>query len=66
MIEIERKILDLMQSMGNEHEDWEATYHFFKSLWEPINRISEDRQMFLRMKIQDHISGDPKTKRDPK
>jgi len=25
------------------------------SLWEPINRLPEDRQMFLRMKIQEMI-----------
>jgi len=55
MIEIERKKLDLMQSMGNGHEDWDTIYHFFMSLWEPINRLPEDRQMFLRMKIQEMI-----------
>jgi hypothetical protein len=65
MIEIERKKLDLMQSMGNGGEDWDTTYHFLMSHWEPINRLPGDRQMFLRMKIQD-ISGDSKTKRDPK
>jgi len=53
--------------MGNGREDWDTTYHFLMSLWEPINRLPEDRQLFLRMKIQeDDISGDPKTKRDPK
>jgi len=55
MIEIERKKLDLMQSMGNGREDWDTTYHFLMSLWEPINRLTEDRQMFLRMKIQEII-----------
>jgi len=55
MIEIERKRLDLVQSMGNGHEDWDTTYHFLMSLWEPINRLPEDRQMFLRMKIQEMI-----------
>jgi len=52
MIEIDRKKLDLMQSMGNGREDWDTTYHFLMSLWERINRLAEDRQMFLRMKIQ--------------
>ena len=55
MIEIERKKLELMQSMGNGREDWDTTYHFLMSLWEPINRFPEDRQMFLRMKIQEMI-----------
>jgi len=55
MIEIERKKLDLMQSMGNGREDWDTTYHFLMSLWEPINRLPEDSQMFLRMKIQEMI-----------
>jgi len=55
MIEIERKKLDLMQSMGNGREDWDTTYHFLMSLWEPINRLPEDRQMFLRVKIQEMI-----------
>ena len=55
MIEIERKKLDLMQSMGNGREDWDTTYHFLMSLWEPINRLPEDRQMFLRVKIQEVI-----------
>jgi hypothetical protein len=36
MIEIEGKKLDLMQSMGNGREDWDTTYHFLMSLWEPI------------------------------
>jgi hypothetical protein len=53
VIEIERKKLDLMQSMGNGREDWDTTYHFLMSLWEPINRLPEDRQMFLRIKIQE-------------
>jgi len=44
MIEIERKKLDLMQSMGNEREDLDTTYHFLTSLWEPINRLPEGRQ----------------------
>ena len=55
MIEIERKKLDLIQSMGNGREDWDTTYHFLMSLWKPINRLTEDRQMFLRMKIQEMI-----------
>jgi len=55
MLEIERKKLDLMQSTGNGHEDWDTTYHFLMSLWEPINRLPEDRQMFLRMKTQEMI-----------
>jgi hypothetical protein len=55
MIETERKKLDLMQSMGNGLEDWDTTYHFLISLWEPVNRLQEDRQMFRRMKIQDMI-----------
>jgi hypothetical protein len=55
MIEIERKKLDLMRSMGNVHEDWDTTYHFLMSLWEPVSRLPEDRQMFLRMKIQEMI-----------
>jgi hypothetical protein len=64
MIEIERKKRDLMQSMGNGREDWDTTYHFLMSLWEPINRLPEDRQMFLRMKIQETIFQEtPKTKR---
>jgi len=50
-----RKKLDLMQSMGNGREDWDTTYHFLMSLWKPINRLPEDRQMFLRMKIQEII-----------
>jgi len=52
MIETERKKLDLMQSISNGREDWDTTYHFLMSLWEPINRLLEDRQMFLRMQIQ--------------
>jgi len=32
MIEIERKKLDLMQSMGNGCEDWDTTNHFLMSL----------------------------------
>ena len=55
IIEIERKKLDLMQSMGNGHEDWDMTYHFLMTLWEPMNRLPEDRQMFLRMKIHKKI-----------
>jgi hypothetical protein len=55
MIETERKKRDLMQSMGNRCEDWDTTYYFLMSLWEPINRLPEDRQMFLHMKIQDMI-----------
>jgi hypothetical protein len=52
MKENERKKRDLMQSMGNGREDWDTTYRFLMSLWEPINRLPDDRQMFLRMKIQ--------------
>ena len=55
MIEIERKKLDLMQSVGNGRQDWDTKYHFLMNLWEPINRFPEDRQMFLRMKIQEMI-----------
>ena len=55
MIETERKKLDLMQSMGNGREEWDTTYHFLMSLWEPIKRLSEHRQMFLRMKFQEMI-----------
>ena len=55
MTEIEREKLDLMQSMGNGREDWDRIYHFLMSLWEPINRLPEDRQMFLGMKIQEMI-----------
>jgi hypothetical protein len=36
MIEIERKKLDLMQSMGNGREDWDTIHQFFMSLWEPM------------------------------
>ena len=57
-METERKKLDLMQSMGNGREDWDTTYHFLTSLWEPINRLPEDRHEHLR----DDISGDPKQK----
>jgi len=57
-IEIERKKLDLMQSTGNGREDWDTTYRFLMSLWEPINRLPEDRQMFLRVKIQEMIFQD--------
>jgi len=31
------------------------TYHFLMSLWIPIKRLPEDRQMFFRMKIQEII-----------
>jgi len=62
IIETERKKLDLMQSMGNGREDRDTTYHFLMSLWEPINRLPADRHENSR----DYISGDPKTKRDPK
>jgi len=55
MIQIERKKLDLMQSMGNGREDWDTTYHFLTSLWEPVKRLPEDRQMFLHVKIQEMI-----------
>jgi hypothetical protein len=53
MIEIERKKLDVMQSMENRREDWDTTYRLLISLWEPINRLPDDRQMFLRIKIQE-------------
>jgi hypothetical protein len=67
MIEIERKKLDLMQSMGDGREDWNTTYHFLMSLWQPINSLPEDRQMFLRMKIQEMIFQETqKQKADPK
>ena len=55
MIEIERKKLDLMQSMGNGREEWDTTYHFLMSLWERISKLPQDRQMFLRMKIQEMV-----------
>jgi hypothetical protein len=55
MIEIERKKLDQMQSMGNGCEDWDTIYHFLMSLREPINRLPEERQMFLHMKIPEMI-----------
>jgi hypothetical protein len=55
MIEIERKKLDVMQSMDNRREDWDTTYHFLMSLWKPINRLPEERQMFLHIKIQEMI-----------
>jgi hypothetical protein len=55
MIEIERKKLDLMQSMGKEQEDRDMTYHFLMSLRDPINKLPENRQMFLHMKIQEMI-----------
>jgi len=32
MIEIKRKKLDLIQSTGNEREDWDTTYHYLMSL----------------------------------
>ena len=54
-IEIEKKKLDLMQSMANGREDWDTTYLFLMSLWEPINRLPEDRQIFPRMKIQEML-----------
>jgi len=44
-----------MQSMGNGREDWDTTYNFLMSLWEPINRLPEDKRLFLLMKIQDMI-----------
>jgi hypothetical protein len=55
MIEIERKKLDLMQSIGKEQGDRDTTYHFLMSLRDPINKLPENRQMFLRMKIQEII-----------
>ena len=67
MIEIERKKLDLMQAIVKGCEDWDTTYHFLMSLWEPINRLPEDRQMFLCMKIQEMIFQETqKDKRDTK
>jgi hypothetical protein len=51
MIEIERKTLDLMHSVGKEQEDRDTTCHFLMSLRDPINKLPENRQMFLRMKI---------------
>jgi hypothetical protein len=51
MIEIERKKLDLMQSMGKEQEDRNTTYNFLMSLRDPINKLPGNKQMFLRMKI---------------
>jgi len=44
-----------MQSMGNGREDGDTTNHFVMSLWEPINRLPEDRQTFLRMKFKEVI-----------
>jgi hypothetical protein len=41
--------------MGNGVEDWDTTYHILMSLWECINRLPEDRLMFLHMKIQEMI-----------
>jgi hypothetical protein len=54
MIETARKKLDVLQSksISNRREEWDTTYHFLMSLWEPINRLPEDRQMFLRVKIE--------------
>jgi hypothetical protein len=66
IIKLERKKLDLMQSMGNGREDWDTTYHFLMSLWEPINRLREDSQMFLRIKIQETIFLETPQKRDIK
>ena len=56
MIGTERKKFDLMQTMGNGREDWDTTYHFLTSLWEPTNRLPEDRRLFLRVKIQETYS----------
>jgi len=66
MIEIERKKLDLMQLMGNGREDWDTTYHFLMSFWEPINRLPEYSQMFLRMKIQEMIFQEIQKQKGPK
>jgi hypothetical protein len=55
MIEIKRKKLDLKQSIGKEQEDRDTTYHFLMSLRDPINKLPENRQMFLRVKIQEMI-----------
>jgi hypothetical protein len=60
MIEIERKKLDLMQSMGKQQEDRDTTCHFLMSLRDPINKLPENRQMFLRIKIQEMIFQEPK------
>jgi hypothetical protein len=65
MIEIERKKLDLMQSMGNGREDWYSTYHLMR-VREPINRLPEDRQIGLRMKIQEMIFQETPKKEVPK
>jgi len=40
--------------MGNGLENWDTTY-FLTSLWELINRLPEERQMFLHMKNQEMI-----------
>jgi hypothetical protein len=45
VIEIERQKLDLMQSMGNGHVDWDTTYHFLMSPREPMNTYPENMQM---------------------
>jgi hypothetical protein len=55
MIDIERKKHYLMQSVGDGREVWDTTYRFLMSLWEPVNRLPEEWQMFLRMKIQEMI-----------
>jgi hypothetical protein len=55
MIEIKRKKLDLMQSIGKEQEYRDTTCHFLMSLRDPINKLPENRQMFLRVKIQEMI-----------
>ena len=62
MVEIERKKLDLMQSVGNGREDWDRTYHFLMSLWEPIKRLPEDRKLFLHINIPEIIFQDTQIK----
>ena len=52
--------------MRNGREDWDTTYHFLMSLWEPINRLPEHSQMFLRMKIQEMIFQEIQKQKGPK
>jgi hypothetical protein len=59
MREIERKKLDVMQSMDNGREDWATTYHFLMSLREPINRLPEDRKMFPASKFKRYFRRPP-------
>jgi hypothetical protein len=44
-----------MQSLGKEQEDRVKTCHFPMSFRDPINKLPENRQMFLRVKIQEMI-----------